>query len=104
MCVCLGRPAGRASASSALPPPSSRRVVNKCGAVSQTAARLQQEETGLNRREQLPTAAPLGSHYAFTVRHTAAATPSRPRPPATGHSSSPPASASRGITHIRHFI
>lgn len=54
----LGRQAERASASSALPPPSSSRVVNKCGAVSQSS-RLQQEETGLNRCEQLPTAALL---------------------------------------------
>lgn len=38
-------------------PASSRRVVNKCGSVSQAAGRLQQEETGLNRCEQLPTAA-----------------------------------------------
>lgn len=32
----------------------------------QSNCRLQQEETGLNRCEQLPQ--PLGSHYVFTVR------------------------------------
>lgn len=63
--------AGCASASSALPPPrssssSSSRVVNKCGAVSQTAdsSRRRPAETGASSFPQ-----PLCSHYAFTVRH-----------------------------------
>lgn len=78
----LGRQAGCASASSALPPPSSSsRVVNKCRAVSQTG-RLQQEETGLNRCEQLPTAA------LALITHSlcdAAVTTNKPVPTHTDH-------------------
>lgn len=48
----------------------------------QSNGRLQQEETGLNRCEQLPSAAPLCAHYAFTVRRD---TPQPPHRAGPGH-------------------